>query len=364
MKNKKARVIAFYLPQYHPTKENDLWWGKGFTEWTNVGKAKPLFKNHYQPRVPADLGYYDLRLSQIREAQAHLAKAAGIEGFCYYHYWFGNGKQQLEMPFNEVVKTGNPVFPFCLCWANESWNSKFWNIDGTIEKKLLIEQKYLGENDDEAHFYSLLDAFKDERYIKVDGKLLFMIYRPLEFVNVESFISKWQQLAKINNLNGFYFIGQSTNFNDYKTIKGLGFDAINILRLHDCIWKMNKFHHTLIMIKRKIFHLPFIYSYKKAIKHFIGEEEEFEECFPSIIPNWDHTPRSGKGGYLLHGATPELFEYHCDLIFEKIKNKSDEKKIVFLKSWNEWGEGNYMEPDVKYGMGFINALSNAIKRYE
>ena len=205
----KPRVIAFYLPQYHPTPDNDKWWGKGFTEWTNVGKAKPLFRGHYQPKVPADLGYYDLRLPEVRAAQAELAKEAGIEGFCYYHYWFGDGKQELELPFNEVIRTGEPDFPFCLCWANESWHAKFWDKDGKASsKKLLIEQRYLGHEDNVKHFYSLLPAFKDKRYMKVDGKLLFLIYRPLDFENVSGFIQDWQKLARENELEGFHFVGQ------------------------------------------------------------------------------------------------------------------------------------------------------------
>lgn len=148
----KPKLIAFYLPQYHPTLDNDKWWGKGFTEWTNVGKAKPLFIGHYQPKVPADLGYYDLRVPEVRELQASLAKEAGIYGFCYYHYWFGNGRKELELPFAEVLKSEKPNFPFCLCWANESWHSKFWNKDGSIEKKILIEQLYPGDDDIINHF--------------------------------------------------------------------------------------------------------------------------------------------------------------------------------------------------------------------
>ena len=161
-----------YLPQYHPFKENDQWWGKGFTEWTNVGKAKPLFRGHYQPRVPADLGYYDLRLPIIREEQAELAREAGVEGFMYWHYWFGNGKRLIPEVFDEVLESGSPSLPFCLGWANHSWFSKNWNADGSISKKLLMEQTYPGIEDEKMHFAFLLKAFKDKRYIKVDDKPL------------------------------------------------------------------------------------------------------------------------------------------------------------------------------------------------
>ncbi|MBR1455274.1 MAG: glycoside hydrolase family 99-like domain-containing protein, partial [Lachnospiraceae bacterium] len=194
---KKARVIAFYLPQFHPTPENDKFWGKGFTEWTNVAKAKPLFKGHHQPHIPADLGFYDLRMPEVRDAQAKLARDAGIEGFCYWHYWFGNGKQFLQKIFDEVVESGKPDFPFCVGWANHSWNNKNWVNTPTFSKDYYIaEQTYPGAEDNEKHFYSLLKAFKDPRYIKVDGKLLFYIFAPLKFPNVSAFISQWNELAK------------------------------------------------------------------------------------------------------------------------------------------------------------------------
>ena len=168
----KARVIAFYLPQFHPIPENDEWWMKGFTEWTNVGKARSLFPGHYQPKVPADLGYYDLRVPETRQAQADMAREYGIEGFCYWHYWFGNGKRLLERPFNEVLASGKPDFPFCLAWANESWKGFF---HGVKTKQALITQLYPGEDDYIAHFETVLPAFKDPRYITVDDKPVFMI---------------------------------------------------------------------------------------------------------------------------------------------------------------------------------------------
>ena len=172
----KARVIAFYLPQFHPIPENDKWWGKGFTEWTNVGKAKSFFKGHYQPRIPADLGYYDLRVSETRKAQADMAKEYGVEGFCYWHYWFGNGKRLLERPFEEVLKSSKPDFPFCLGWANESWKAKVWDFNSTKRDRTLIEQLYPGDQDYKDHFYELLDAFKDNRYMRKNNKPICGIY--------------------------------------------------------------------------------------------------------------------------------------------------------------------------------------------
>jgi len=360
------KIIAFYLPQFHPTPNNDKWWGKGFTEWTNVAKAKKLYPGHYQPKVPADLGFYDLRMPQIRELQAELAKEAGIYGFCYYHYWFSKGHEELDLPFKEVVKSGSPDFPFCLCWANESWYSKFWNIDGTTEKKLLAEQKYLGEKDNEAHFYSLLEAFKDSRYIKVDGKLLFLIYQPLQFEHFPEFKNQWNELAKKNALPEFYFVGQVMHTWQIDDVFQLGFDAVNHCHRLDSYYRDNPktvlLGHAINFAKRYI-KIPFVISYKKAITKAVFPQDFKEDVFPTMIPNWDHTPRSGKGGTVLHNATPDLFEKHALDILSTTRKKSPEHRVVFLKSWNEWGEGNYMEPDLKFGHGFINALKSAIIKF-
>lgn len=357
----KPQIIAFYLPQYHPTPNNDKWWGKGFTEWTNVGKAKPLFKGHYQPKVPADLGYYDLRLPQVREAQVQLAKEAGIFGFCYYHYWFGNGHQELELPFNEVLKSGKPDFPFCLCWANESWHSKFWNLDGTIEKKTLVEQKYGDKNEWQNHFFHLLPAFKDSRYIKIDGKPIFMIYREHEFNDVKLFIKYWNDLAKENGFNGIYFIAQIASnicHNKVAEILAKGFNVINTVGL----WEPINFKSSIYQrIKRKLgLTLPYVKEYSKIYPNFISCVDTDENVIPTLIPNWDHSPRSGKAGYILSNSTPELFGKHVDQVLNIVKKKKNQ--IVFLKSWNEWGEGNYMEPDLKFGKGYINILRSKLEK--
>lgn len=361
------RIIAFYLPQYHPTPDNDKWWGKGFTEWTNVGKAKPLFKGHYQPKVPADLGYYDLRLPEVREAQAKLAREAGIEGFCYYHYWFGDGKQELEMPFNEVVKTGKPDFPFCLCWANESWHSKFWDKDGsTYSKKLLIEQKYLGHEDNVKHFYTLLPAFRDKRYMKYNNKLLFVIYKPLQFENLKDFISDWRILAKNNGLNDFYFIGQLQIQKDIpnEIVSSLlenGLDGINTVRLTSSLVGRPFLKRVQARIMANLKNVPRVANYSSVYHKFISSEEIDENIIPTIIPNWDHSPRSGRNGLVLHNSTPELFDRHLKDVFNILRRKNNQ--LVFLKSWNEWGEGNYMEPDLKYGKKYIQVLKDRINTY-
>lgn len=359
---KGVTILAFYLPQYHPTKHNDQWWGKGFTEWTNVAKARKLFINHYQPRIPSELGFYDLRLPEIREEQASLAKAAGISGFCYYHYWFSQNHEELEMPFKEVVKLGTPDFPFCLCWANESWYSKFWNKDGSFEKTLLAEQKYLGTEDNKAHFYSLLSAFKDSRYIRIDGKLLFMIYQPMSFANFSEFKHQWNRLAKENGLPGFYFIAQTLNVNNIDAIFKLGFDGINHCHRLDNIYQNKPFIYKILKLIKKVTHIPFVISYKSAIRNVVAPEDFDNNIFPTIMPNWDHTPRSSDGGSVLHNSTPLLFKDHARDVLRTTLNK--EHKIIFLKSWNEWGEGNYMEPDLKYGRGYINALNDVIQEFK
>lgn len=364
MKN-KARVIAYYLPQFHPIPENDEWWGKGFTEWTNVGKAKPLYRGHYQPKVPADLGYYNLTMPELREDQARLAKESGIEGFCYWHYWFGNGRELLEKPFREVVKSGKPDFPFCLGWANESWQAKLWNSDGS-GNKILIEQTYPGKEDHENHFYSLLDAFKDKRYIRVDSKPVFLIYKPFQFTDIDKFIIQWNELAYNNGINdGFHFVGQANSIAEYSVLKNKGFDSITIapiLRIGHTYTTKSLLQRGVLKYIRKILKKPLVIDYSQAYPHFINEKEDsMIDVIPSIIPNWDHSPRSGIKATVLHNPTSDSFRKHVKQAINVLKKKPDSRKIIFLKSWNEWGEGNYIEPDLKYGRTFINVLKEELE---
>ena len=359
-------IIALYLPQYHPTEDNNEWWGEGFTEWTNVAKAKKLFPGHYQPKVPADLGFYDLRLPQVRAKQAEMAKECGVSAFCYYHYWFGDGKQELELPFNEVVKCGEPDFPFCLCWANESWSKKFWNKDGSVAAgtKTLIEQRYLGAEDDALHFNSLLQAFKDKRYYRIKGKLVFMIYRPFAFDDVEGFIQRWNTMAENENLPHFFFIAFSSAVEkEYNTLKDKGFDAVFSCRFAETPFNTTWFSKALRKLVSSVFRVPRMYRYSRLIKHSLGEYEKKNDVYPMIIPNWDHTPRSGVNGYLHVGTNPDLFEKHVEYVLNHIKEKPEDDKICILKSWNEWGEGNYMEPDLKFGRGYMEALKKAKNKF-
>jgi len=358
------KLIAYYLPQFHPIPENNLWWGEGFTEWTNVKKAKPLFPGHNQPKIPADLGYYNLGDAYTREAQTVLAKNAGIFAFCYWHYWFGNGKRLLEMPFNEVLKSGKPDFPFCLGWANEAWKAKEWNNDNTKDRTL-IDQLYPGARDIENHFYSLLEAFLDKRYVKVDNKPLFVIYKPTLLPDARQFMDIWNNLAVKEGLtSGMFFVGHTNLSSGIKEIIKLGFDAVNVVRIGDC--KQDKLFlakNIIPLAKHKLLNKPMKISYADAIEIFSQSIDYDVNIFPSLIPNWDHTPRSANKGLVLHNSTPDLFSKHIKNVFKSVEDKPEEKQIIFVKSWNEWGEGNYLEPDAKYGIAYLDELRKNIEAF-
>ena len=354
------KVLALYLPQYHPIPENDKWYGRGFTEWTNVGKAKPLFRGHYQPQVPADLGYYDLRVPETRLAQAELACEFGVTGFCYWHYWFGNGRRLLERPFNEVLRSGEPDFPFCLGWANHSWKGIY---NGVKTKESLIEQEYGGIEDYERHFYDVLPAFQDSRYVRIDGKPFFLIFSPLEIPDSRAFIDLWQELAIKNGLKGIHFVANTYRPDDIEKLLSLGYDAVNVVRLFEYQRiGLSLFRMALNKINREIFKHGFWCQYKDAMKYFSGDEDRRENVYPTIVPNWDHSPRTGKFGGILKNSTPELFQKHVEKTISYVQDKSSEHRVVILKSWNEWAEGNYMEPDLKHGRGYLEAWKRALEK--
>jgi len=359
--DKKARVLAFYLPQFHPIPENDGWWGKGFTEWTNVGKAKPLFKGHYQPRVPADLGYYDLRMPEVREKQAEMAQKAGVEGFVYWHYWFGNGKRLLERPFNEVLKSGKPDFPFCLAWANETW-SGIWH--GAPER-VLIEQTYPGIDDYINHFNSNLEAFLDKRYIKINDRCIFYIYCPFKIPNFKIFVDCWNDLAKKNGLNQLFFIARVNDKIEASKALELGFDAVQTNWLGEAMSRTNSIKDYWNRFSRKVLKNSWnldIWDYSKLSPYLISPLDKQKEYFPTILAGWDNSPRSNKRGRILTNFTPTNFDIHVKQALKSIEPKTDSNKIVFLRSWNEWAEGNYIEPDLKFGNMFLDILEKNLKQ--
>lgn len=379
----KPRIIGLYLPQYHPIPENDEWWGKGFTEWNNVVKARPLFRGHYQPHLPADLGFYDLRLPEVREQQAELAREAGLEGFCYYHYWFGNGKQLLQRPFEEVLASGKPDFPFCLCWANHDWTNKTWQKGNSLRKDSMIMQMHYDREDYVRHFNYVLKAFRDPRYIMVDGKPLFAVWEPRAIPDTRQFIDLWQKLACENGLPGIHFVGYTQNSSGrstkdghvslwdanqaaerYQEVLDLGFDAVMSAGLGRAQTIVNgKWKKALFFAANHTF-LPMSFraDYEKVMRHYYVEEDAWENVYPTLMPQWDRTPRAGIKTDPLINSTPEKFQVTVEEAVKLIQKKQAEHQILFLKAWNEWGEGNYVEPDQKFGHGYIQAIRQVIDK--
>lgn len=382
----KARVLALYLPQYHPIPENDAWWGPGFTEWTNVAQAKPMFRGHVQPKIPADLGFYDLRLPETRERQAELAREAGIEGFCYYHYWFGNGRQLLERPFNEVLASGKPDFPFCLCWANHSWSNKTWQRKSALQdNSMFLEQLYPRNDDDVQHFMSVLPAFKDKRYITVDGKPVFILWAPWDHPHVSEWIKTWRRLAAENGLPGLYLIGITTSTlafrqdaegnrkrvlpnlkssaDVYQAILDMGFDAVNSFgKRRGEMLADGKIQNLLkTALRRMGVKVGQRFDYVKTMKNYFTPEDRWDNVFPTILPQWDRTPRRAAWDGIYVNANPDNFEKHVREAVDLVKDRDPEHRLIILKSWNEWGEGNYVEPDLQYGHGWLQAIRKAIE---
>jgi lipopolysaccharide biosynthesis protein len=364
----QARLIALYLPQFHPIPENDEWWGKGFTEWTNVAKAKPLYRGHWQPRLPADLGFYDLRIPEVREQQANLARAAGVEGFCYWHYWFGNGRRILERPFAEVLASGRPDFPFSLAWANQTW-SGIWHGS---PNKILMKQEYPGPSDEQAHFELVLPAFRDHRYITVDGKPIFALLDAGDHPDPPGFIRHWRQLAEQAGLPGLYFIamwnrGPNPKLSEFDAIAEFGpGDFLQTLpagRWSQRVrrWKQGEFGPWLRPVFGKRLLKPQRYKYSDVVKAaFTSKFAEDPRYIPTVLPGWDNTPRSAHRGVVFEEATPALFGDYLKKAIALLKRKPAQERIIFLKAWNEWAEGNYVEPDREFGHRYLDAIHGAL----
>ncbi len=352
------RLIALYLPQFHPIPENDEWWGEGFTEWRNVSKAEPLFPGHYQPHVPSELGYYDLRDEEARIAQTELAKQYGIEGFCYYHYWF-NGHRLLEHPLSEVLKSGKPDFPFCVCWANENWTRRW---DGE-ENEILMRQNY-SEEDDRLHIRSLLPVFEDKRYIRVNGKPFFLVYRTENMPNPARTAEIWREEARKAGVGELYLCRvESISKSDPADIN---FDAAvefapdwwnkgAQLKADPNVFSQNKGDVG------EVINDNWIHSYQDLVDDMMDKEVPAYKWFRCVTPSWDNWARRKDGANIFLGSTPDKFQrWLLNMIDSSLLRLRGEERIVFVNAWNEWAEGNHLEPDQKFGRGYLEATKRAL----
>ncbi len=339
-------MIAIYLPQFHPIPENDAWWGKGFTEWANVAKARPMFAGHYQPHIPADLGFYDLRLPEARKAQAELAREYGIHGFCYYHYWF-NGKRLLGHPLDEVLRSGEPDFPFCLCWANENW-TRVW--DGK-DDAVLAEQQYSDE-DDRAHIEWLLDVFRDKRYIRIDGKPLMLVYKAGRMPSPRRTAETWRNAAREAGVGEIYLCRVESSAEESGDPRDIGFDASIEFQpdwgnLGEPVAEIGETGHR-------------IFDYASFVKRQMGKPGVRYRRFPCVTPSWDNAPRRSSGALTIAHSDPATYGAWLSGAIEKVRAWPAQEKIVFINAWNEWAEGNHLEPDLRFGRSYLEATRDAL----
>jgi Glycosyltransferase WbsX len=369
MESKKHRLFSLYLPQFHPLPENDKFWGKGFTEWHNVASAKPKFRGHHQPHLPTELGYYDLRLKEVMKQQSDLASEYGIDGFIFYHYWF-NGRSVMEKPLYNYLELGNDKLPYYLCWANENW-SRRW--DGS-EQDVLLHQDYKVE-DDEKHFEFFLPFFNDEKYVRVNGCPVIALYRPKEIPYLREWTAHMQTLAKSHGLPGVYLIYViNLGVDGDMDIKKYGFDAGLVFQpswkgmpeggervgMQD---KVGKLMHILKLRKN----LPLNYNYEiinysAYVQADIRRKKNYSfPCFYSVFPSWDNSARRKKGGgKIFRNASPSEFKIWLEYYY-KLEPFSKDENFLVINAWNEWAEGNHLEPCTKWGRSYLEKVSEVVK---
>lgn len=353
------KFLAFYLPQFHPFPENDRWWGKGFTEWTNVSKATPQFSGHYQPRLPGELGFYDLRGREVMVRQVQLARQYGVSGFCYHYYWF-DGKRLMDKPLDMFLNDSSEEldFPFCLCWANENWTRKW---DGA-EQDVLIRQNHSRE-DSIAVFEDLLGYMQDRRYITVDGKPVLLIYRPAIIPDMAEYAQLWRELAREAGLPGLHLV--ASNSFGFTGAEALGFDAIAEFPPHGISSKRlnRKLHLLNYNYKGKVF--DYDLAVKNSMDKLLGIEKAGRGAnyYPGIMAGWDNEARRPGSGNVFHGADPAKFSRWLEFARDwSVRNHGESSRFVFINAWNEWAEGTYLEPDRYYGYAFLNAVSRVRDR--
>lgn len=374
MKKPKIKLLSYYLPQYHPIPENDEWWEKGFTEWTQVTKAKSQFKGHKQPILPGELGFYDLRVKEVQEKQSELGLEYGIDGFIYYQYWFGNGKMLLQKPAEAMLENPNIKIPFCFCWANESWKGI---IHGVKSDESLIEQEYPGIHDYEAYFEYLLPFFKDDRYIKIDGMPMFHIYKFNDIPDHNVFLETFSRLAKENGFPDIYYVATGRVLseevvNTEKIKAAIGIDMFLEIRRSKfrnfkegtILHKIERLYYDFTgqSIKAHKRKRPLVVNYEE-LANILRIEYPHEKYVPCILPNWDNTARMEHQALIMTNATPAAFEKNLRNHVKEALNHPNNPPFLVIKSWNEWGEGNYLEPDREFGRGWLEALQKVVKEF-
>jgi len=348
------RFIAFYLPQYHPIPINDESWGKGFTEWTNVTKAQPLFEGHYQPHLPTELGFYDLRLKETRLQQIALAREFGIDGFCYHYYWF-SGERVLEQPMNDMLADPDSDMPFCVCWANENWTRR-WDA---ADHQLIMEQKYRPE-DDLNFIRDLVPMLQDPRYIKVDGRPFLIVYCPQHMPDALKSSEVWREYCREIGLGEIHICGALTHGNDDYT--RFGFDSGVEFPPHNAYeGYMNheiQFHEP---------HRGTAMQYGTVAQSFLDRHYTGERIYKTVFPSWDNTARTQNRAVFMYNGTPENYEYWLAATVDQVQEQNDSDPLVFINAWNEWAEGCHLEPDRRYGRAFLQAtldVKNGIRQYD
>lgn len=367
------KIIAFYLPQFHAIPENDRWWGEGFTEWTNVKAARPLFPGHRQPRAPLGGDYYNLLDDSVKLRQVELAKQYGIYGFCYYHYWFG-GKLLLEKPMEQMLANPEIDLPFCVSWANEPWTGAWAG-----KKQTLIPQSYGDRTEWEKHFEYLLPFFRDERYIKTEGCPLFVIYRPAVISCLGEMLDCWDELARRSGFPGMAFAyqsrwdssapGREENRKKFRYAieyqPSFGFEdlhsgqhrllraaknRVSLIMERTLGVSLNNLSHGQLTGNRE--------DYGRVWEAILSAGPEDEKSVPGAFVQWDNTPRYGENGRVFTGSSPERFERYLRRQLRRAEEVYG-SEFLFLNAWNEWAEGNYLEADTDYGYGWLEAVKNA-----
>lgn len=352
--NSDPKLIAYYLPQMHPTPENDAWWGKGITEWNNVSRAVPQYVGHYQPRLPGELGYYDLRLVENIKRQMELAKMYGIYGFAWYYYWF-DGKRLLERPLDRYISDTSIDFPFCLCWANESWTKGFFgSTKEVIMKQSDTEESYRN------FIHDVVPYMMDKRYITLKGKKLLIIYKPQNVPNPQKVLDYWREYCATHGVGDIYIIGVWTS--DWENdVMERGFDSVAEFQPGSIKPYCQKINQELPFINRDF--VGEVYSYSELVKTGVYRKNfHSSHMYNAVMPMWDNTPRrNNHGNVIFHGATPALYRKWLSDIIQHYKTDCNlDDELIFINAWNEWGEGAYLEPDRYYGYAYLEATRNAI----